>query len=131
LFKKGSYLAIKGQLFKTRSKGPILSRKGGNMKRLKNIWALVLRKAGVSIHDRIFTIKIDSKLFVDILAKRRTAIIIPWDWEFETGGLVRLREYSDQANDYTNREAHLFINEIIGPNDTSFLLPGFCVLVLG
>jgi hypothetical protein len=116
------------------------------MERLKKLWAKALRKVGVSIHDRIFTIKINSKFFADILAQRRTAIITPWDWEFETGGLVRLREFIPDTYEHKDpnniitwatgpgvygREAYLFINEIIGPNDTSCLVAGYCVLVLG
>lgn len=100
------------------------------MKRFKKIWALALRKIGVSIHERIFVINADGIIFHDLLTGKRSAIITPWDSEFITDALVRVREFCPLINKHTNREAHLFINEIIGPNDTDCLKPGFCVLVL-
>ena len=101
------------------------------MERLKKLWAKALRKAGVSVHDRIFDLTINNLTFEQFREGSRTAFIVPWDAEFKISSLVRLRAFKSDDDRHYNREAYYYINEIIGPNDTSCLMAGYCVLVLG
>jgi hypothetical protein len=101
------------------------------MKRLKKLWGKALRKVGVSIHDRVFVLTVNNPTFEQLRHKTRTAIITAWDRDYKIGALVRVRELTTGQKGNTNREAYYFINEIITPDDTSCLLPGYCVLVLG
>lgn len=99
------------------------------MERLKILWAKALRKVGVSIHDRVFMVKCEKFDFIMINEGARSVIITEYDEKFKLGSLIRLCEFDPVKGDYTDREAHCFIKDIIRPG-TKGLFPYHCVLTL-